>query len=128
MLYFSTASTNSYTYMIVCSPWHAAVHGDAKSLTQLSNWTESLFWFVLHLYPMISSSYKLFVFICYIVFFSYANQRCRPPIKAIYQVFCLKRLQSQNSFSKLKDKVITDFYCPPNFILLSSYIRDSIYL
>ena len=130
MLYFSTSWKNTYICMIVCSPWHAAVNGDTKSRTWLGSWTESLFQFFLHLYPMISSTYKLFVFvfIYHTIFFSYPNQRCRPPIKAIYQVICLKRFQSQSSFSKVKDKVITDFYCPPNSILLPSYIRDSIYL
>ena len=60
-------------------------------------------------------------------FFSYPNQRCRPPVKAAYQVLCL---QSQSSFSKVQIEVITDVFCfYPNYILLSNYIiQDSVYL
>lgn len=77
---------------------------------------------------LIPSSCNFYLYI--ILFFSYPNQRCRPPAKAVYKVLCLERLQSQSSFSKVQFEVITDdFGFSPNYILLSNYIRqDSIYL
>ena len=36
---------------------------------------------------------------------SYPNQRCRPPIKAVSQVLCLERLQSQTSFLRFETKL-----------------------
>ena len=36
---------------------------------------------------------------------SYPHQRCRPPIKAVSQVLCLERLQSQTSFLRFETKL-----------------------
>lgn len=74
--------------------------------------------------------FTIFLFICYSIFFSYLNHRCRTPEKTLYQVWCLKTLQSQSSFCEAEDKVVPDFFffSGPNYILLSSDIRDPIYL
>ena len=64
------------------------------------------------------------------------NQRCRPPIIAISQVLCLERLQSQTHFLRFETKLsqvcvcvcVCVFYCFQNYTLLSSFIRDSVYL
>ena len=92
--------------------------------------------FSLQLHQLISSSYKvIYYFYFYVILFSYPNQRFRPPIKAVYQVFCLERLQSQSSFSNVQGKVVTDvcflcvcLYCSPNYLLFSSHVRASAYL
>ena len=69
-------------------------------------------------------------------FLSYPHQRGRPPIIAVSQVLCLERLQSQTHFLSFETKLSQVFffvfcfffYCFQNYILLSSYIRDSVYL
>ena len=67
--------------------------------------------FPLQLHQLIPSSYKMiYYFYFYVTLFSSPNQRFRPPVKAVYQVFCLKRLQSQSSFSNVQEKVVTDFF------------------
>ena len=44
--------------------WHAAVHGVAKSWTQLSDWTE-LNWFVKSLFNSLQYSFCFFMFWCF---------------------------------------------------------------
>lgn len=57
------------------------------------------------------------MFIFMFCYFLKEKSRCRPPIKAIYPVLCLKKLQSQNSLSKVSDKAVTYvFYCSPDYI------------
>lgn len=77
-------------------------------------------------------TYYFYLYLCYSIFFlSYPNQKCRPPIKAVCQVLCLKRLRAKAHFVKYEIKLLRDFfffYYHPNYILLCSYIRDSIYL
>lgn len=44
--------------------------------------------FFLQFHSMISNSnqitYYFYLYLCYSIFFSYPNQKCRPPIKAVY--------------------------------------------
>lgn len=73
--------------------------------------------FFLHLHPVIASSYKndlLFLFICY-TFFSYPNQRLRPPIKTVSQVLCLERLQSKAYFLSYKTELSQRCFTAPPF-------------
>lgn len=73
--------------------------------------------FFLHLHPVIVSSYKndlLFLFICY-TFFSYPNQRLRPPIKTVSQVLCLERLQSKAYFLSYKTELSQRCFTAPPF-------------
>lgn len=69
--------------------------------------------FFLQLHSMISNSNKIiiFIYIYVIVFFlSYPNQKCRPPIKAVYQVLCLKRLRAKAHFVNYETKLLRDFF------------------
>lgn len=90
--------------------------------------------FFLQFHSMISNSNKMtyyfYLYLYYSIFLSYPNQKCRPPIKAVYQVLCLKRLRAKAHFVKYETKLLRNFffYYHPNYILLCSYIRDSIYL
>ena len=69
------------------------------------------------------------MFICMLYYFPYPNQRCRTLI-AVFQVLYLERLQSQTHFLRYETKLsqFFFFYCSQNYILLSNYIRDSVYL
>ena len=46
-----------------------------------------------------------------------------------HQQLCLERLQSQTHLLRFETKLSQMyFYCPQNYLLLSNYIRDSVYL
>ena len=69
------------------------------------------------------------MFICMLYYFPYPNQRCRTLMIAVFQVLYLERLQSQTHFLRYETKLSQFFfYCSQNYILLSNYIRDSVYL
>ena len=71
---------------------------------------------------------KRIIFI-YIIFSFLSKSECRPPIKAVSQILSWETPEP-NSFSKIWDKVVTIFffYYFKNYILLSNYIRDPVYL
>ena len=92
--------------------------------------------FFLQLHSVISSSCKRISYVyLYVVLFSFlsksdvqdTNDSCLPG-------FVSWETPESNSFSKIWDKIVTVlfcfvlFYCSQNYILLSNYIRDSVYL
>ena len=88
-----------------------------------SNFTQ---WF-----QVLAKGFLMFIYMLY-YFPSYPNQRCRTLMIAVFQVLYLERLQSQTHFlryeTKLSQFFFFFFYCSQNYILLSNYIRDSVYL
>lgn len=91
LYFFFTLATNIYTYqMLVYLDFFLQFH------SMISNSNKITYYFYLYLY--------------YSIFLSYPNQKCRPPIKAVYQVLCLKRLRAKAHFVKYETKLLRIFF------------------
>ena len=62
--------------------WHAAIHGVAKSRTQLSDWTELNWWWIKSVFSSIRISHFLFHHMC-----AYSNKNCYILLNPIIKIY-----------------------------------------